>query len=769
MRLTCAVWLFLLVGVGFQTGCNTPAAAGTGTRIEVLGALPPATGAASAASVQNELKRSGWAVRTVTGDEFGDARQLSASDCDLLVVPDSSVFPASALPNLVSYLRSGGKLLCLGGPPFTKLVYRSANDWMTWDKLAAHIPSDSTLTGSEGAAQWTLSGSDVSGGSQSGSDGGGHPSVSSEQGPEGFAVHLALPRFTDWDYISLPPFASSPYLARDNLLVFWAKGDEKTRSLVVEWRERDGSRWIGSVSLTPEWKRYAMSPPDFRYWADNPSKGRGGPGDRFRPANASGLSVGLANASAPEPSGPKNLWVADLGVARSPGARSVAAPVLESLSPVYKLRDARPGAWEPIRRFLAATPVNPPGRLSILRSVGERPLAWMYRPNTGAYAGAVWGASVDGRDLPDQVRTMLATLWVTHAGAASACFRRGEPATFLAGFVNRGAVSRTVRATLRVWPVSRSGGTGTSRPAVRPVIITAVVPPRASRTFRIRWPGALSPGGQSYSMDFSDVHPAPAGAFTDRFSDRFTVLPERSHPGPLVEARRGAFVLDGRPWRVVGINYFPLSVVGEDPGAFQRDWLRPEFYDPAMAETDLALMQRLRINAVSVLYLDPAEGPPLDDFLARCRVHGIRANVFLGGGNPLASDTRMLIGLISAAHLAANDAVFAYDLAWEPHVGSHPDRKRLDPEWLEWVLENYGSVTRAEQDWGMSAPRDDGRLTNPADQQLMQDGPWRRMVAAYRRFMDDRISHGYRDVCSAIRDVDPRHLLGARSGWGGNG
>jgi hypothetical protein len=43
------------------------------------------------------------------------------------------------------------------------------------------------------------------------------------------------------------------------------------------------------------------------------------------------------------------------------------------------------------------------------------------------------------------------------------------------------------------------------------------------------------------------------------------------------------------------------------------------------------------------------------------------------------------------------------------------------------------------------------------------------MVAAYRRFLDDQISYGYGVVARAIREVDPHHLLGVRTGYGGNG
>ena len=43
------------------------------------------------------------------------------------------------------------------------------------------------------------------------------------------------------------------------------------------------------------------------------------------------------------------------------------------------------------------------------------------------------------------------------------------------------------------------------------------------------------------------------------------------------------------------------------------------------------------------------------------------------------------------------------------------------------------------------------------------------MVAAYRRFADDLIGRGYGEVARFVRSIDPNHLLGARTGFGGTG
>ena len=68
--------------------------------------------------------------------------------------------------------------------------------------------------------------------------------------------------------------------------------------------------------------------------------------------------------------------------------------------------------------------------------------------------------------------------------------------------------------------------------------------------------------------------------------------------------------------------------------------------------------------------------------------------------------------MIEYYRLRENDTVYAYDLAWEPLWWGHDKRLRWDRDWEAWIIERYGSLANAEQDWGVSAPRDDaGKVT----------------------------------------------------------
>ncbi len=222
---------------------------------------------------------------------------------------------------------------------------------------------------------------------------------------------------------------------------------------------------------------------------------------------------------------------------------------------------------------------------------------------------------------------------------------------------------------------------------------------------------------------------------------------------------------DGAPWRPVGVNYWPRSTSGLAADLYTAGWLTPGLYEPDVVEADLAALERAGCNYVAgVQYTRAEQAPALRDFLARCDAHGIRSSVYLSGGQPLAPDPAGLQALIRTADLAPDTAVCAYELAWEPHLGTAGARAPLASAWQRWVADQYGSLARAQQVWGYN-----GGASGPEDDQLTHDGLWAKMVAAYRRFIDDAVTAGYGRVWSAVRDLADTHLLCARTGYGGTG
>ena len=745
---------------------GSPALAAIGP-VAVLGAMPPAAPSTTTDQAVNALKANHINAKVVSPQQLADPAQFNAGRYDLLVLPDSAVFPAVAQANLLNFLKQRGKLIAIGGPAFSQYVYERRGAWLSREDVLRSLPSGTPIL--------DLSHADLARWAKSADSSASTISADVEPTPHGPALHLKVPDYKNWTNVTPPPLETSPFqTAGDNLTTFWAKGDAKTTGLVLDWRETDGSRWIAGVPITTTWRRYVLTPQDFRFWRDGSPADRGGPGDTFHPERAHSISIGMAQSHAPMPPGPKEAWIADLTTAKMPqGMPSVEPPVLESISPWYKVY-VHNGMVHPIVRYLGEGLTGPrPGVLTIL-PLGGLPPAVKFNPVTQAWGAGgpqVWtwlamedpfkGAAWSGmsrfspNDLASLVKSMRNGIYLTAYGSSEFSAQPGETIPLGADITNTGGVYANVRVHLSI------SGPGA---AAEKYTQALMVPAGGAAPYRVNW-RARTPG--MYDVEVSLLQNGR------KIADRrqpLRVLEIPHHPASdMVKVVGGEFMLHGKPWRANGINFWPLYVSGQDPDAYQSGWLSPNQYDPVLCEADLTLCQQLHINEVSIQYTRPEWAPALLDFLARCRAHGILANIYLPGGNALDQNLAQTTSVLKAANLAGNDAVFAYDIAWEPRAGNHAQRRRLDPDWRQWILDQYGSVDAARTDWGFDPPLENGEVTNPLDSQLTADGPWRRMVAAYRRFMDDRINDGYRRTADAIHAIDPNHLLGVRSGYGGTG
>lgn len=224
------------------------------------------------------------------------------------------------------------------------------------------------------------------------------------------------------------------------------------------------------------------------------------------------------------------------------------------------------------------------------------------------------------------------------------------------------------------------------------------------------------------------------------------------------------FVQAGNEVILNGINYFPAYF----PPILRRSWLDTNYYRPEMIEDDLSTLQNLGFNLVSIQGLEAGVMPSeqncanLRDFLNRAQTHGMLVNLYIGSSSivPLANPGRPA-ETPRICKLSGHPALFAYDIAWEPHFGDESQRQALWPRWTKWLEAAYGSLDKADAAFG-------GGHDLPSDIELCGNTP-NVKVASFRRFLDDVLSASYRDIRSAILKVDSTHLIGVRSGFGGNG
>lgn len=180
-----------------------------------------------------------------------------------------------------------------------------------------------------------------------------------------------------------------------------------------------------------------------------------------------------------------------------------------------------------------------------------------------------------------------------------------------------------------------------------------------------------------------------------------------------VIVRDGGFSLRGQPWFPYGFNYWPRYGVNPPPasGSTKPDpnhWMGSAYYDPVAVETELADLQTRGVNCISTQASLAADTwPALDDFLDRCRAHDLRVFLAFTCLNPFKPEfdnidpEGALDAVIPAVGLAGHEAIFAYDMAWEPFIGQwDPTRWRYDGVWSRFIAREFGGVAAAQAAFG---------------------------------------------------------------------
>lgn len=744
-------------------------------------------------NMAEDLQSSGYKVMEFTPEQLCDATALDARKVDLLLLPDSSALPAKAAQSVEAYLKGGGDILALNTPMWQRSLLNIANRWLTHEEYQtnnAAAPLEHTIITFDGNLDgWRRNSNeaDVKTTAQSGVDG---------PAPNQKALHVTIPNMTSWDTFGIPKL-DKPFADRQTLTVFSAKGGPDTTQLAIEWTEKDGSRWMVVVALTPEWRRYVLQPNDFQYWQSNPA--RGGRDDHLNPENAESFTVGLAfTHTTGIPSGKHEYWVGPVGTATmNPEYQelfsAVSPPALDTLSPGYKLFDMHGVTSLKVREDQVIVGQEDLSIPSVLRSPHPRP------KGGGFDKGRDWRfiPLIEGNASNGEWRGTPATLMVHASGP----YKGGVWASFGIGDLTwyktpsaRAMIRQIVqRMKVPLWMVD--GGTKyytyfdgqDLTPGVRAVNFSDerhtdargrvgfATPGDSVQTVTQGWVMDLKPGeiasvsGSLVPSRFPD-HGYDVTAellLNNQVIDRVTHEANGWRPKEkkeFVTEKDGDFYLNGKRWRAHGVNYMPSSGIGTEAGEYFEHYLSAGSYDPEVFQRDIDHLKDLGFNAVSIfVYTGVEKDQNLLDLLRRLDLAGIKADLALRPGTPFDFEWPKIGDIIKNSRLNENDTIFAYDLAWEPSFGHQRDRVRFDADWEQWIVERYGSVKNAEADWGFPIPRDEtGKITNPTPEQVDTSGKWNVMIAAYRRFLDTVLYKKYGEARRLIRTVDPNHMVSFR-------
>jgi len=373
-------------------------------------------------------------------------------------------------------------------------------------------------------------------------------------------------------------------------------------------------------------------------------------------------------------------------------------------------------------------------------------------------------------------------VFLAYAGSQEFSYWPGETLRVGAVVANYGRSAASLEVRFRVRPAS--GG-----PALLDHTAKVIVQP--SQKSQVRIDGPVVPRTEDRYTVTTEL--LRDGKAIDRIEHEAGVLstgkPARDE---FITTSAGEFRLRGEKWNPMGVNYWPRSTIALEPRDYTYHWLTPGYYDPEQVEQELSQLEAMGMNLVCIRAHHRNDRRTLLDFLRRCARHRIYVFLFVQS-HRITDDPHYFQGIMMPYHfqeaevadflhatrLADNPALLAYDLIWEPAgwvfggrmfggvfgwPETAPYRQRWDAAWARWIDERYGSLADAEKDWGMPAPRRDGQVTSPSSEQFQNDGPWRVMVCAYRRFMDDLMSRYWNDASRTLRKLDPNHLVSYRQG-----
>lgn len=742
------------------------------------------------------LSQAGYDIIDLSAQDLANPDTYADETIALLVLPDASRLPMNSVGPIKTFLEQGGNVLALNTPAWRERMIYADGQWTTPEafrtRLAGTPPPNVFLDfAAESLENWHRSAPD--------------PNTKADFSivPEGPAPGVAalkadMPEMANWDS-ACRLLDSSPYPEGHTVTVFSARGGPNTNRLAVELRERDGSRWIAVVPLAESWQQYRLIPEDFKFWESVPGRADG----VLNPQNVDMIAFTIAYTHTGHLTGAHRFWVAQVGTAplgedHRELLSDTPAPALEALSPGYKfygmsgVASLAAAADQPV---LAQQQFPLPGALLGMHPRPEasgfdkgRPWRWMplleARAEDGDLRGYPAVMMIHGEgDFTGGIWASYAigdTGWyLTEAGTGAlrqTLERMRTPVYFLDGGANYYTYFEDQEIRLGATVVNTESSLQDHLN-----LTLEVLAPDDSTVYAVSWSTLTLPGSSRAVFEDSwkpETWPEGGYRVRARLNRGDTLLDTASHEiqcwrpkmnPSFVTVEKGNFMLDGERWRPHGINYMPSSGIGIEWWKYFEQWIGAAAYHPNVIQRDIERCAAMGCNSLSIfIYREAMEAQNLLDLLRRMDDLGMKANLSLRPGTPMEFPWDSVRELIEYYRLAENDTVFAYDLAWEPQFRDW-ERDPFNSEWEAWIVERYGSLENAEADWGYPVPRNDtGEVVNFEPRQIFEDGPWNRMIAAYRRFLDTLLYEKYAEARRLVRTIDPNHLVSFRMSMAGD-
>lgn len=711
------------------------AAAAYGTSVGLFydPALPAHGAPSSAEYLQKLLADAGYTVKRLSSADLMSETVLDRSNFDILVLPQGESYPAKGRDALFRYLKQGGDFISMGGYAFDRLCYQdSAGNWRPKEELFGKL-------GVQGEPVMLFDFEGSLDGWKPGSGTAEMPTAKSATGHAGGkSLEINIPNYQN--YHGVTSDIGTTITPGSNFISFWARSDD-TPEITVECDEKDGSRWIAVVKLTPQWKKHDVPASDFKHWYDSTNRR-----DVLHIDNAKTLTFGLAFTHTKRVlEGPHTFSIDDVQAVKG----SITDPGDDRINTRFSDRETTglvgvfdascPLKWvsqaesNPNQLFLPNLKLK--GNYAGYAAIGSfeegasrwvplivgmdkfgRPrgsLGSMVIHYSGDRAGSVWAFfgvnNVDlfkspemGKALVQLVNAMTRGLYLNQTGSDLACYRVGEEAKISTTVSNFGTSEQKVTLWLHI-TVGDGDIIGGSSEEL------SLAPGESKQIMRTWKVPETAP-------DFCRINAIllQDGRPIDTEESAFTIWDENVlRSGPKLTYKNGRFKLDGAPRMLFGSNEtatFWLGLAQNNPLGWDKE-IR------AMANDGLRV---IRIHT-SPMFFWPTENEPnepqfrkLDAWIQLCRKHGIAPYVDLmdwaeGLKDPwLHHDDYMMD---PASQRDQHKYVLAFASRYKDTLGvmydednevvdnTNPDAVHIKL-WNEWLAAKYGSTEGLAKAWG---------------------------------------------------------------------
>ncbi len=741
---------------------------------------------------------------------------------DAVIVAGVDSMATSSKRAIEGYMNHGGRLVTLGGPAFETTLYSLNGELLEREEYLLHVieqtPDEDKFMLVDMASRAIVDRFTRStGGSMD-----GDVLEIGNYGLKGSSRQLyhEVQSLSNWNTIAYNVQTGYP-LNDANAIMFYAKAmDDHTGSLYVEITDANGSRWSAAPTLDEEWGLKILCPLDFTWWHDSPA-----PKSDFPSFDGlKRISIGFARTGQAISEGHHSYCISDISLVASDDINLDETDLtVDSLSPLYELYPITNGStlvtshnqvFISDRNYTLSDETVScfPGRQGLgfandrtsrfiplievkdAKGLHSGYAAWMYlfSSKNGNANGAMEGSILScfssvSEEFYDKngiaavvetVKAMMQPAFLLEGGTNEFIYVTEDTNSITAGLIyvdlNEQKTS-DLTAAVTLYKGDVILGEFSSQ-AINAMQVND----------RVSWLYG--------SYDVSKEKPDRAVAtltWKGEVIDRIEHTVKFWEPTPkeerhFVYIEDGQFKKNGEIISFFGVNYMPSYGIAEPNKDLFEYYVSAASYDPDVIANDLAHIKDIGMNSVAIFvnYEAMKHCNNILDLIDQCQELGLYVNLSIRPhAYPLRNYNEAQVEtMIRRLHFHENETVYAYDIAWEERIGSYTgDRDRVgdsryigrdhwDDEWAKWIDLQYGSLSHAEQLWGVKLEKTKQGYPYVSDAMLDdQTGKYTKVTAAYYRFIDDQVAKLMNEKMLHMQPLAPDQLITFRMSMSGSG